>query len=170
VAPAAALGQSSSALGAEAALVQGVHRDEMFALAVYRDAARAPAGRVRELAVAFRDHETKHVAALATALEALGSPRLHPPEGAVALDRESRRLGIDPVLSARRGARARLRFLLELEERLLAAWLHALPQLSQPNLVRLAGEALGCQAQHAVALREALGREALPGALERGRA
>lgn len=152
----------------DAAVLTPLHRSEMFALAVYRLAVpRAPV-RVRTLVAPFRDHEFKHVAALATALEALGAVRTPAPEDPAALVAEARRLGLDPAWPRRPGAAGTLAYLHDLERALLAAWIAGQARLRDGDLVSLAGEVLTCQAQHLAALRGALDRETLPTAVEPG--
>jgi Ferritin-like domain len=152
----------------DAAVLGPIHRTEMFALAAYGTAAMRRAPALRAAARRFQAHEAKHVAALATALEALGAPRFPPPRGVRALDAEARRLGIAPVFSALRTTDEVLAFLLAVEEHLVRAWVDAPGRLDDEHLVQLATEVLACQAQHLVVLREALGRPQLPDAFETG--
>jgi hypothetical protein len=160
----------AAGLTGDAAVLQPIHRDEMFALAAYRAAATSPSARVRDIAARFRDHEAQHVAALASALDALGAPRFPPPHGSAALDREAQRLGIAPAFSALRTPDDVLGFLLAVEERLIADWVKAHAGLGEPNLVRTATQVLACQGEHVTVLRHALGRDPLPAAFEAGAA
>ncbi|MEA2293557.1 MAG: hypothetical protein QOE86_1196 [Solirubrobacteraceae bacterium] len=169
-APVAARAARAGAAGltGDAAVLQPIHRDEMFALAAYRAAAVSPSARVREIAVRFRRHEAQHVAALATSLEALGAPRFAPPGGAAGLDREAQRLGIAPLFSEVRTPDELLGFLLAVEQRLIADWVRAHGGLGDANLIQAATQVLACQGEHVTVLRRALGRDPLPHAFETG--
>jgi hypothetical protein len=151
-------------LTGDAAVLQPIHRDEMFALAAYGAATTSPSARVRELAKPFRRHEAQHVAALATSLEALGAPRFAPPEGEAGLDANARRLGITPVFSELRAPDDLLGFLLAIEERLIEDWVRAHVELADANLTQAATQVLACQGEHVAVLRRALGRDPLPDA------
>jgi hypothetical protein len=173
-AAAAALAARPAVAGADgltgdAAVLQPIHRDEMFALAAYSAATTSPDGRVREVAARFKAHEAKHVAALATALEALGAPRFAPPVGAAGLDRNARRLQIAPVFSELRTPDDLLGFLLAIEERLIGDWVRAHVGLGDANLMQAATQVLACQGEHVAVLRRALGRDPLPSAFDAGR-
>jgi hypothetical protein len=146
----------------DAAVLLPVVRLERFAQAAYRAVEQSASGEVRALARRFADHEDQHVAALATALEALGAPRPGPVEGTEALDAGAHAQGIAPVFSDVHDARGRLGFLLAVEERLQAAWIRVHRDISEAGLLQTAAQILACQAQHAVVLREALGRPPVP--------
>jgi hypothetical protein len=148
------------------ALISRLHRSEMFGLAVYRIAVRVASPRVHALAAPMRNHEFKHVAALATTLEALGAVRTPEPTTGAALAAEARRLGVDPVWPQHPDRAGALPYLHALETALLRAWIEAHPRLRDPDLLRLAGEVLACQAQHLVVLRDALGTDLLPTSVE----
>jgi hypothetical protein len=151
-------------LTGDAAVLQPIHRDEMFALLAYGAAQLSPSAEVRDVARPFRRHEAQHVAALATSLEALGAPRYAPPRGKAGLDANARRLGIAPVFSALRTPDDLLAFLLAIEEHLIASWVRAHVQLADPDLTQAATQVLACQGEHAAVLRRALGRDPLPSA------
>lgn len=139
---------------ADAALVTELLRAELLLQRSYEACTSGPRAPAR-IARRFKRHEDQHVAALAQALEALGAPGVPPP----------RRL---PV-RARRSGRGRLRYLLALEESTLRLMHDAVGRLSDDKLLQTTATILGCQAQHLVVLRRALGREPLRGALEAGR-
>jgi hypothetical protein len=159
---------AADGLTGDAAVLQPIHRDEMFALAAYSAATTSPDARVREIAANFRVHEARHVAALATSLEALGAPRFAPPRGAAGLDRNARRLGITPVFSDLRTPHDLLGFLLAIEERLIGDWVRAHIGLADANLMQAATQVLACQGEHVTVLRRALGRDPLPQAFDAG--
>jgi hypothetical protein len=79
------------------------------------------------------------------------------------VDAVARSLGIAPVLSDLRTAEEILAFMLAFEEAVMAAWITSHRKLADARLLQLAAGILACQAQHAVLLRRALGREPLPG-------
>jgi hypothetical protein len=158
----------AGSLTGDAAVLQPIHRDEMFALAAYSAATTSPSARVRAIAARFKVHEAKHTAALATSLEALGAPRFAPPRGIAGLDRNAARTGITPVFSRLRTADDLLGFLLAIEERLIADWVRAHATLLDTNHIQAATEVLACQGEHVTVLRRALGRDPLPGAFETG--
>jgi hypothetical protein len=163
----AGVADADAAVTGPAAVLQPVERAELLGQAAYRAAARSPAPRVRQIAGHFRIHEDRHVAALATSLDALGvvpAPRLI---GTGALRRAARAARIAPPAPGATGPE-QLEFLLAVEERMLGAWLAAHRGLRDANLLQAATEVLACQAQHLVVLRDALGRNPLPAAFERG--
>lgn len=143
-----------ASVSSDAAVVTALLRAELLLQESYEACSSGPRA-VRRIARRFRAHEVQHTAALAQALEALGAPGVPPPRDL-------------PVL-ARRSARGRLRYLLELEETGLGAMHAALGRLSDDKLLQTTATILGCQAQHLVVLRAALGRDALPRALDAGR-
>lgn len=139
---------------ADAAVVTELLSAELLLQKSYEACSSGPR-RVSRIARRFWAHEVQHTAALAQALEALGAPGVPPPRDL-------------PVLS-RRSPRGRLRYLLALEETTLATMHAALGELSDDKLLQTTATILGCQAQHLVVLREALGRQPLPAALDAGR-
>jgi hypothetical protein len=131
-----------------------VLRAEQAGQAAYAAALRFPSAEIRAVAKRFKAHEDRHVAALATSLDALGARRPPP----------LRRLAQPPPGDAR----GQLMLLLGIEERLLREWIGAHRGLENVSLIRMATQVLACQAQHVVVLREALGRDPLPSALDDG--
>jgi hypothetical protein len=93
----------------------------------------------------------------------VGAPK---PRPAGSMDDVEERFG---RLGVRRGDDP-LAFLLALEEAVIAAWVVAHGGLRDMRLLQTATSILGCQGQHAVVLRAALGRTPVPGAFESGRA
>jgi hypothetical protein len=108
------------------------------------------------------------VQTLGKALEALSAPRPDAPRGPAGLDAAAHALGLPPF-SQVRSPEALLSWLVDLEERLVGRWVAAHGTLQSTTLTQTATEALGCQAQHLVVLRRALGRPDLNTAVERGR-
>ena len=163
------LAAAPSRLAGDAAVLAGPFAAERAAEAAYRAATTSGERRVRELAARFAGHERQHVQALSTAFQALGAPVPPAPGGAAGLDAAVRELGL-PAFSGLRGAEDLLGWLLDLEAALVGRWVRAHRDLGDHNLVQTATQVLGCQAQHLVALRAALGRPPLanPVATPRG--
>lgn len=157
---------AAAAVGGDAAVLTHVARVELVLQAAYRYASRTGSGRVEALAGAFAGHEADHLGALATGLEALGAPRPVAPRNLGELDGAVATLGVTPAPSRTHGPRALLRLLLALEQASLLALNRAHGELADQHLLQTATTIMGCQAQHAVVLRQALHREPLPGALE----
>jgi hypothetical protein len=163
------LAAAPSRLVGDAAVLAGPFEAERTAEAAYRAATTSGDRRVRALARRFADHERQHVQALSTAFQALGAPVPPVPDGPDGLDAAARDLGL-PAFSGLRGAGDLLEFLVGMEEALVGRWVRAHRDLGDHNLVQTATQVLGCQAQHLVALRDALGRPPLgnPVATPRG--
>jgi hypothetical protein len=126
---------------------------EQRAAAVY-DAAAGDSGvpaELRRLARHLRDQEREHADGLARALRGLGGRR-PPPPSAPRSPPSGRAFGP---------------FAIELENRLLAAYYDAMPGL-RGGLRQPLGSIMACEGQHLVVLRQALGREPLPKAFEKG--
>ena len=126
---------------------------EQRAAAAYDSAAtggKLPPALAR-LARHLRDQEEEHADGLARALRGLGGHRPARPEH-------------QPTPP---GGRAFGAFALALENRLIRAYYDAMPRL-RPGLRQPLGSIMACEAQHLVALREALGHDPLPRAFETG--
>ncbi len=158
-----------AAASTDAAVVSELLRAELLLQRSYELCAASGPRRVRALARRFRAHEVEHAAALAQALEALGGRGLTAPRTRAEVEAAARSLGVGPSLTAARSRRGRLRHLLALEERVLGALHAALGRLDDDKLLQTVATILGCQAQHLVVLRTALGRRALPRVLDAGR-
>jgi hypothetical protein len=163
----------ASATAAPAATVRGdaatltdALRLEHAAEFTYRAATRSDSAEVSAIAMRFAPQETAHVSAIATAMEALGARKLPPPRSPAAVDAIARDFGISPVLSELRTPQETLGFMLAFEQELVAAWTATHRRLADASLLQTATSILGCQAQHLVVLRQALGRDPLPNALE----
>ena len=151
------LGAAGEALGAargDRQIVAAAIDLEQQAAVTYDFAARSRklAPELRQLARHLRDQEREHADGLAQALRGLGGRR--PPTPA------------EPV--PRPPARDFGPFAIELENRLISAYYHAMPRLS-PGLRQPLASIMACEAQHLVVLRQALGRDPLPQAFETGR-
>jgi hypothetical protein len=164
--PARAVAQTAAAGDAE--VLTALLRAELVALAAYAAAARSADPEVSALARRFSAQEAQHVQTLIKAVEALSAPRPPVPQGAAGLDAAARELGL-PAFSGLRGRAALLSAFVAVEELLVARWVQAHRDLHDSNLVQTATQVLGCQAQHLVVLRHALGRPELPHPVERGR-
>jgi hypothetical protein len=151
--------------GGDGAVLTRVQRLEVLAAAAYAAAANQGPPSIRATAARFAQHEADHVAAVAAELEALGARRVPLIVDPGALERAASANGITPAYRDLRSERDHLRFLLAVEEALLAAWVEATATLHDFGLVQTAASILGCQGQHLVDLRRALGRDPVPRAL-----
>jgi hypothetical protein len=163
------LAAAPARLVGDAAVLAGPFSAERTAEAAYRAATTSGDRRVRALARRFAGHERQHVQALSTAFQALGAPVPPVPAGRAGLDAATRDLGL-PAFSDVQDGDGVLDLLVGLEEALVGRWVRAHRDLGDHNLVQTATQVLGCQAQHLVALRDALGRSPLgnPVAAPRG--
>jgi hypothetical protein len=132
----------------------------------YGAAVNSGSARVRDIATRFAPHEAGHVIAVNQALEAMGAAKAPIPRSAEEVDRVAARLGVDPGFSELRSADEILGFALSMEEALAERWIAAHRKLADQRLLQMATGILGCQAQHLVVLRRALGRDPLPAAFE----
>jgi rubrerythrin len=123
---------------------------EHMSVAAYA-AGRGAGGRlVREL----REHERVHVGELQRVIRDLGGTP----------HRARKRYDFPPM----RTEREVLRFGAELEATAVAAYIDALPRLSQPELRGVAAAILTVEAEHMAVLRDALGEEPVPDAFVTG--
>jgi hypothetical protein len=104
------------------------------------------------------DDDREHAAQLVSALQAQGVTPPIPP-------RRARISGLGAV----HGEAAAARFAIVLEERAVAAYLAAIRNLSDANVLRTVAGAMGTDGQHLVVLRQAVGEVPVPSAFERGR-
>lgn len=112
--------------------------------------------RLEEVARRFRDQEQEHADALIAALRQLGGRPPPPPSQVAGLESLRTR---EQVLS----------FAVGLELKAVAAYYEAQQALSDPGLLRTGAQIMANEGQHLVVLRQALGRQPLPGAFETGR-
>lgn len=157
---------ATAAVGGDAAVLTRVAYVELVLQAGYRYALSVRPSRITALAAEFGRHEAEHLGALATSLEALGAPRPPAPRTLAELDRAAAALGVTPAPSRARSPRELLRMALALEQASLLTLNRAHGGLADQHLLQTATTIMGCQAQHAVVLRQALDREPLPGALD----
>jgi hypothetical protein len=141
---------------AKASLV-GVLRLEQTALVAYE--AIANSGVLKEVLRGFLDQEREHVAELQDALDGMGAKPPIPPRRADIQD-------LDVALTSRPAA---ARFAIGLEQRTVAAYQAALRDLTDSNVMRVSAGAMGTDAQQLVILRQIIGEDPLPRALETGR-
>lgn len=128
---------------------------EHTTVAAYGAAAARLRGDLVRVGRRFREHEREHAARLARLVRELGgAPR--PPRSAYDL----------PALRDEAGA---LRLVAELEDASVAAYIDALPRLSQPELRGELAGIVAAEAEHLAILHEALGQEPVPQPFVTGR-
>jgi hypothetical protein len=172
---------AAAAVAASPVLLGGA----MPALAATDDAAKKRAA--TELAVALRLEQTAVVAYEAIANGGklsgrattllrglLADDRQHADQLVTALDA----MGVKPPIPPRRanirglgavkGDTGAALFAIAIEQRTVGAYLAAVPDLSDANLLRIVAGAMGTDGQHLVVLRQLAGRDPVPAAFERG--
>jgi hypothetical protein len=140
---------------AKASLI-AVLRLEQTALVAYE--AIANSGVLKDVLRGFLDQERQHVAQLQAALDGMGAKAPIPP----------RRADIQDLDRALRSRPAAARFAIGLELRTIAAYQAAVRDLTDSNIMRVSAGAMGTDAQQLVILRELLGEDPLPHAVETG--
>jgi rubrerythrin len=129
---------------------------ELMVVEAYKTGAAQLRGGMLRLAQGFLEQEQEHVDALASAIrDAGGTP--NGPKSSY----EFRRL---------RSQRDALRFALDLENTVIAAYIDALPKLSPGDLRATAAAIVTCEAEHAAVLLGALDEPQVSGAFVTGRA
>ena len=128
---------------------------EHLAVAAYAEGARVARGGVGRLMRDFRDHERDHADELRALIRDLG-----------ATPKPARK---DYDFRTLRSNRDVLRFAAELEATAVAAYIDALPRLSQPELRGVAGAIVTVEAEQLAVLRENLGEDPVPAAFVTGR-
>lgn len=141
---------------ADAAVVNDVLKLEQQAVALYTGALRRLAGPAKELGRTLVAAEQEHVDQLSSAVGKLGGVARRP-KGAYDL----------PQLTGQAEA---LRAFDRMEARLIAAYLDALPKITDPDVRTTMAQILAAEAEHAAVLDGRLGREQAPDALVRGSA
>jgi hypothetical protein len=139
------------------ASLTAVLRLEQTALVAYE--AIANSGLLKEVLRGFLEQERQHAAQLQSAIEGMGAKPPIPP----------RRTDIQDLDAALRSRTAAARFAIDLEMRTIAAYQAAVRQLTDSNVMRVSAGAMGTDAQQLVILRQLLGEDPLPHALETGR-
>jgi rubrerythrin len=103
------------------------------------------------------DDDRQHAQQLVLALQTAGEKPSTPP----------RRTDV-PGLAAVHDDATAARFAIALEDRSVGAYMQAVRDLTDANVLRTVSGAMGTDGQHLVLLRELSGRPAVPGAFERG--
>ncbi len=114
-------------------------------------------GRATLLMRALLDDDRQHAAQLVTALDGMGVKAPIPPRRATI-----------PGLAAVHDDLGAADFAIALEARAMGAYLEAVPNLGDANLLRTLAGAMGTDGQHLVVLRQLARRPAVPKAFERG--
>ncbi len=118
---------------------------------------------------ALAAHEQEHAEALASHLEALGSPRPKALRTAAEADARLERLGATGRLATAGSTQRFLELALELELRQVAAYTLAAGELEDVRLIQTTASILAAEGTHLVVIRAALGRAQVPNPLETGR-
>lgn len=129
---------------------------ELMAVAGYKVGAGRLRGRALEFGKKFLDHEQEHVDALSAAIEDAGGT---PNRAKSSYDFPDLRTQTDV-----------LRFAVDLEKTAIAAYIDALPKLSQRELRATAAGIITTEAEHLAVLLDALGRDPAPDAFVTGTA
>jgi rubrerythrin len=141
---------------ADVELLNSVLDLELELLAAYKAGAARLRGSNLRTAKGFIEQEQEHVDALAAAIRELsGTP--NEPKAAYEFPRL-------------RSEHAAMRFAVDLENTVIAAYVDALPKFSQADLRSTAAAILTCEAEHVAVLLGALGRPQAPAAFVAGRA
>jgi hypothetical protein len=156
--PAAGLAASDKEKRAQAALVAAL-RVEQTAVVAYEAIANSGrlSGRVTTVMRGFLDDDRQHADQLVTALDSMGVKPPIPP----------RRATIRGLARVRSDVGA-ADFAIDLELRAVGAYLEAVRNLADPNLLRTVAGAMGTDGQHLVVLRQLARRNPVPSAFERG--
>jgi rubrerythrin len=141
---------------ADVEILNGALDLELMAVAAYKAGAGKMAGSVLAIAKAFLEQEQEHADGLAAAIkDADGVPN-------------RAKTSYDfPVLRTQADA---LRFAVDLENTAIAAYIDALPKLSQDDLRATAASIITTEAEHLSVLLDALGRDPVPAAFVTGQA
>jgi hypothetical protein len=153
-----AAGDDEKRKRAQAALVAAL-KVEQAAVVAYEAIANSGKLSVRGTALmrSLLDHDRQHAEQLVAALDSQGvTPPIPPRRGTIA--------GLAGVRDDRRAAG----FAIVLEERAVGAYVEAVRNLADPNLLRTIAGAMGTDGQHLVVLREVARRPPVPAAFERG--
>ena len=129
---------------------------ELMAVAAYKTGAGHLRGRMLEVVKRFLEQEQAHADGLGTAItDAGGQPNR--PKSAYDF----------PVMRSQTDV---LRFALDLENTAIAAYIDALPKLTQGDLRATAASIITNEAEHVSVLLEALGEDPIPSAFVMGKA
>jgi rubrerythrin len=141
---------------ADVELLNSVLDLELMVVDAYKAGAARLRGRTLQLAKGFLEQEQEHADALADAIRELGG-RPNGPKSSYEFPRL-------------RSGHAALRFAVDLENTVIAAYIDALPKFSQADLRSMATAIVTCEAEHIAVLLGALGEPQVPAALVTGRA
>ncbi len=160
---AAAPARAQTGARTDAELLSSIVSIEQASALAYDSAAERLAAErpLAQALAAFAGHEREHARTLVPALEAAGGSAPAAPAGAAAVS------GLERALA--RGRRATLGFALILEDAAVAAYYESQGKLRDRELLSRTAAIMGCQAQHQVVLRQALGRDPTPDAFVTGR-
>jgi rubrerythrin len=157
--PGVALGASDDKQKRAQAALATALKLEQTAVVAYEAIANSGrlSGRATTLMRALLDDDRQHAAQLVTALEGMGVKPPIPPRRATI-----------PGLAGVHSDLGAANFAIELEQRAIGAYLEAVPNLSDANLLRTLAGAMGTDGQHLVVLRQVARRPPVPSAFERG--
>ncbi len=141
---------------ADVEILNGALDLELMAVAAYKAGARLLTGEALQLGKLFLEQEQEHADGLASAIkDADGTPN------------RAKAAGYDfPLLRSQADV---LRFALDLEQTAIAAYIDALPKLSNGDVRATAAAIITNEAEHAALLLEALGRDPVPAAFVTGK-
>jgi rubrerythrin len=141
---------------ADVEILNGALDLELMAVAAYKAAAGQMRGSVLEIAKTFLAQEQEHADGLSAAIEdAGGTPN------------RAKSSYEFPELRSQDDA---LKFAVDLENTAIAAYIDALPKLTQGDLRATAAAIVTSEAEHVAVLLDALGRDPAPNAFVTGRA
>ena len=152
-------GGSAPAAGgdeADAEILNSALDLELMAVAAYKAGARHLKGSILDVGQTFLEHEQEHADGLQRAVRDLGG---RPNRAKSAYD--------FPTLRSQEDV---LRFAVDLENTAVAAYIDALPKLSDGQLRATVAAIVTTEAEHLSVLLDALGRPPVPGAFVVGRA
>lgn len=141
---------------ADVEILNGALDLELMAVAAYKAGARLLTGQALQIGKLFVEQEQEHADGLASAIkDADGTPN----RGKSTYD--------FPVLRSQADV---LRFALDIEQTAIAAYIDALPKLSNGDVRATAAAIITNEAEHAAVLLDALGRDPVPAAFVNGKA
>jgi rubrerythrin len=141
---------------ADVEILNGALDLELMAVAAYKVAAGQMRGSVLEVGKTFLAQEQEHADGLSAAIKDAGGT---PNRAKSSYD--------FPELRSQNDA---LRFAVDLENTAIAAYIDALPKLTQGDLRATAAAIVTSEAEHVSVLLDALGRDPVPGAFVTGKA
>jgi len=141
---------------ADVEILNGALDLELLAVAAYKAGAARLQGRMLEVVKRFLEQEQAHADGLAAAIEDAGG---QPNRAKSSYDFPAMRTQTDV-----------LRFAVDLENTAIAAYIDALPKLTQGDLRATAASIITNEAEHVAVLLEALGQNPMPSAFVTGKA